>query len=414
MKKSNLFKMLLAGTLALSMTAFVACNPNDPVDPLEPVDPVGPVEAKLSAPSNFTIENNVYTFNGVDGASYYVIYFYNSASDADDDYIASTAQIKATSQNGIYSAQIYGVSAGIYNVRLFAFDSDDESSDASVLADCGIIAELSVPQIEYWYDAYANKLDLQLYNFFNYSQEDTPVVEVTVTDTETEEVFNGSFTVETIEKQYETWQTDRGNYPYVEFASLMQGHTYAISAKAVAQSDLAASSEGVVSFEEVTLGITNSSSEGFDKAWSTNVVGDSIACLDVTVKDEIVFSSENSTVNEIADGALMNFRYRQANADGRATGFKRDFGYGIIAVQDAVAAEGCAYSYTLSYAQGTNTGDGYLYLYTDGSVAFVLNAPASGVPVGASFTGGWLYLDDAQTTVAVNVSINYLVSLFAD
>ena len=420
MKKSKFLNLLLGLVLVLAMGILcAACTPaddssgSDTGSTSDSSSPGGDT-ADIAAPANFKIESNAYSFDGVEGASYYVMYFYEDASAADEDYSYALPQIRATTANDKYSGEITTVPAGTYNVRLFAFDADDMPSEAAVISDCAIVSELSAPQIEYWYDATTNELDLQLTNFYDYSTQSTPVVEVTVTDNETQATFTDSFTVENIEGMYESWTTDQANYPYIEFAALTQGHSYSVTAQAVAQSSLAASSDTVTSFESITLGTVNAASAGFDKVWSSNVVGDIIASLDVTETDEILLSSENSTVSEIADGALMNFRYRQAAASGRKDGFKRDFGYGITAVKDAVPAENCAYSYTLSYAQGTNTGDGYMYLYEDGTAAFVLNAPATGVPVGANFTGGWLYLDGEETTVAVNISINYLVDLFAD
>lgn len=114
--------------------------------------------AALPTPGDFTMsEDGTYSFTGVDGAGYYLLYFCEPGADpSDDSFIYTSEPINAVSGTTTYTGSYLDVmqaAYGEYQARVVAFPAvGDTTSSMSSPACVDFIAEgeQSLPTLEYF------------------------------------------------------------------------------------------------------------------------------------------------------------------------------------------------------------------------------------------------------------------------
>lgn len=188
---------------------------------------------RLDAPANFSIDaDGNYTFESVEGADFYLIYFCDeSSTDDNDSYLFSSQQIKEDG-SGTYQGNckdLFDYAYGGYLAKVFAFPSaeSDRVRSAAATADYYYEGEQSAPELYYLWNTFDGTLGLQVANMDVYQHEAYPQeIEVIFTNTEDPtDVVTAAFTD----------LSEDNNQIVVE--NLTRGSTYSVEATAYNESE---------------------------------------------------------------------------------------------------------------------------------------------------------------------------------
>lgn len=216
----------------------------------------------LAAPTDFSMsEDGTYTFTGVEGADYYLLYFCApDTAEGDDSFLYSSSPIPADNGAGTYTGNYLDVlqaAYGEYLARVIAFpESRDTSRSMSAPAATPFTAvgEQAAPRLEYFWDPFSDTMNLQLSNAGDYTYQAYPdKVEVTCVN-----VNDPADTVTAVLEGVSEQNVDFS-------AALTKGETYTLTAHAVSGSPYITnptSSETVVA-EDAALGELNLLSPGY-------------------------------------------------------------------------------------------------------------------------------------------------------
>lgn len=138
--------------------------------------------ATLAAPANLTVDGDNYSFDGVDGASQYLVYLCEAGSTDDNDSYIYSGVIEATGeasyQGNISEAVPHAY--GEYTLKVFAMTEDYTMSAASTAA-YSTTGELPAPDVAWSWDG-QGVLTLQLANADDYDYAAAPdAIDVTIT-----------------------------------------------------------------------------------------------------------------------------------------------------------------------------------------------------------------------------------------
>ena len=142
----------------------------------------------LASPANWTVsEDGSYSFDAVDGADYYIIYLYDTASESTSfAYMSSNIEEDGS---GTYSgalSDLFDYCFGLYNAEVIAYPAvgDDEyKKSAASECDFTVTGEVIEPEIAYLWDCFTGTLGVELINFESYQASAFPtLVEVTFTN----------------------------------------------------------------------------------------------------------------------------------------------------------------------------------------------------------------------------------------
>ena len=210
----------------------------------------------LPTPTDFVMgEDGTYSFAGVEGADYYLLYFCApDTADGDSSFLYSSEPIPSDHGAGTYAGSyldILQAAYGEYLARIVAFPAigdNSRSMSAPVAAPFTAVGEQSTPRLEYFWDPFSGTMNFQLSNVGAYTYQAYPEkIEVTCAN-----VNNPADTVNAVLEGVEPSN--------VNFSTqLTKGETYTITAHAVSGSEYVTnptSGESVVG-EEVALGELN-------------------------------------------------------------------------------------------------------------------------------------------------------------
>lgn len=320
--------------------------------------------AALPTPGDFTMsEDGTYSFTGVDGAGYYLLYFCEPGADpSDDSFIYTSEPINAVSGTTAYTGSYLDVmqaAYGEYQARVVAFPAvGDTTSSMSSPACIDFIAEgeQSLPTLEYFWDSFSDTLNLQLSNVGTYTYEAYPKeVEVVCT--------NVNDDADVVTTTLENVATDN-----IDFSvALTKGETYKISAHAVSDSDY----------------VTN------------KVSGDTLVADNMTVGDVNILSGAYSYSHGFINFPLLteNFDLVNGGSAGDMHAAICDYSYDCTPV---TPTPGSAYSYYVSI-YFADQGEGQLELYEDGTATLSHGQWAMLSP--AHIDGVWIDNGDGTATL---------------
>ena len=183
---------------------------------------------RLDTPKNFSIDTDGnYTFEGVEGADFYLIYFCDeSSTDDSDSYLFCSQQIEEDG-SGTYQGNckdLFDYAYGAYLAKVFAFPSaeSDSAQSAAATANYYYEGEQSAPEIYYLWNTFDGTMGLQIANMDTYLHEAYPQkVEVVFTDVENpSNIVTATFTD----------LSEENNQVVIE--NLTRGSTYSVEATA--------------------------------------------------------------------------------------------------------------------------------------------------------------------------------------
>lgn len=323
---------------------------------------------KLDTPTEFSIDaEGNYTFRGVDGANFYLLYLCSPEATGDgDDYLFASNPIYEDG-SGTYTGRcsdLFRYAYGEYLAKVYALPelTDTEySMSGAAHSDYRYSGEQDAPVLDYFWDTNNGKLELVLTNAETYQYQAYPdKVDVTFVNTEDETDQETVSLTEITEDNTSIWAS-----------GLKKGAAYRVTAVSESGSEFVTNpvSESTVVAEELRLGDTNLMSENYtySDGWAT-----------------FPRLMENCSL----DGGVM----------GTMTGKFGSITVDIEAEKTA-ANPGSAYSYTLKMDFGGFVMDGGLELKTDGSAEMAENG--AGPVAAGSITGSWTDNGDGTATISL-------------
>ena len=322
---------------------------------------------QLSTPANFAVDaEGNYSFDGVENASFYLIYFCEpTATEDGDDYLFASSPIY-DDDSATYTGKcsdLFQFNYGEFLVKVFAFPELTDttlSMSSAATADYVFTGTQSDPVLDYFWNTNDSTLELVLTNVDDYTYEAYPdQVEVTFTNT--------ADSVDTVTTMLEGVSAE--NYT-LTVDSLTKGATYQVTALARSSSEYVTNPESgtVTVAETLTLGEVNILSEGY--TWSDGW----------------------ATFPRLTEAFPLSGR-----SAGTMTGKQGEMSAEIEATSTA-AASGASYSYTTLVDFGGFTMEGTLDLMADGTMTFTENG---GGPISAgSITGSWVDNGDGTATLS--------------
>ena len=231
--------------------------------PSAPVNSGKPTETTpLAAPTDFSMgEDGTYTFTGVEGADYYLLYFCApDTAEGDNSFLYSSEPIPSDRGAGTYTGKyldVLSAAYGEYLARIVAFPAIGDttrSMSAPAATPFTAMGEQSAPRLEYFWDPFSDTINLQLTNVGDYTYQAYPdKVEVTCVNVN-DPADAATAVLEGVSEQN------------VDFSvGLTKGETYSFTAHAVSSSPYITnptSGETVVA-ENVALGELNLLSRGY-------------------------------------------------------------------------------------------------------------------------------------------------------
>ena len=335
---------------------------------------------QLDTPSNFTLDaDGNYSFDGVEGAEYYLLYFCApTATEDGDDFLYSSQNIPAENGTGSYSGNVNDLidyAYGSYLVKVFAFPElgyANYSMSKAATAEYTVSGAMEAPQIDYFWNTFNGTMELQLTNIDHYTYQVYPdQVEIIFTnlDNSTDQV---TVSLESPSPGHSSISTDL----------LTRGTTYHISAIASSSSEYVtnATTEAVSVSESVTLDNINVITDGF--YYTDNIKG------------ELVYPRVTLAFDLSNGGSL-----------GAPLG---TYGQCRFQVTPATPASGAQYSYDLQIEMDVWdnmvwTMAGALTLYEDGTLLLEEFGMQGPVP-SSSISGFWLDNGDGTATLCYDPS----------
>lgn len=323
---------------------------------------------KLDAPTDFSVDaDGNYSFTGVEGAEYYLLYFCAPEATSDQDtFIYSSNQIPSNG-TGSYSgrcADEFNYAFGEYLVKVYAFpdltDAEHAMSTAAT-ASYTYSGEQSTPELSYYWNTFDGTMGVQVANMSAYEFQAYPdKVDVTFTNLE-DSSDTVTVTIDGVSPVNCSAVTDE----------LTRGASYSITAVATSTNPL----------------VRNPISD-------TTVAADSVTLGDCHVYVGS-YSYSDGFANNIFNWPIVAERFDLVNG-GEAGGAPGMFmGVTIFTATPVDASAGSAYSYMIS---GGNWAQGPLELYPDGT--FTAHETGGG-PVNASTIQG-TWIDNGDGTATLN------------
>ena len=345
----------------------------------------------LATPVDFTIdEDGNYSFTGVEGADYYLMYFCDAdaSAEAEDDFLFLSDSIPADQGVETYTgncADVCTYAFGDYLVKVLAFpqlgDSTHSASEPAT-AEYTFSGYQSAPQLAYFWNTFDGTLEFQLTNADEYTYEAYPdQIDITLTDVDSGE----QTTIAMEEVQSESGQGATSmqslaeSVPSLVVDTVARDRTYQITAVAVSSNPyvLNPTSDETEVGQQVTFGASNVLSEGF--AFSDGLAHGNFSFPRVSVN----FDLENG-------GSAGDYDFG-------------DYDYSFEATP-TTPTDGSLYSYTL-VIPFVNPGiipEGMLELYPDGTL--LLYETAAGPVEAGSMEGSWVDNGDGTATLSYNPS----------
>ena len=153
-----------------------------------PTDTVDDGRTALAAPANWSVdESGNYTFDAVDGASYYIIYMYDTLSDSTSyAYMSPNLNDDGSSTYSGALSDLFDYCYGLYDAEVVAYPAVGEDtyrrSDAAH-CDFSVVGEVPEANVGYLWDCFTGTLGIELLNIEDYGASSFPTsVEVTFTN----------------------------------------------------------------------------------------------------------------------------------------------------------------------------------------------------------------------------------------
>lgn len=321
---------------------------------------------QLAAPTDFTVDaDGNYSFTGVEGAEYYLLYFCAPDATSDQDtFIYSSNQIASTGA-GNYSgrcADEFDYAFGEYLVKVFAFpdltDSEHAMSTAAT-ASYTYSGNQSAPELSYYWNTFEGTMGVQVANMGTYEFQAYPdKVDVTFTNTE------NSSDVVTV--------TIDGVSPAscaAVTSELKRGATYSITAVATSTNPL----------------VLNPTSD-------TATISSGVTLGDCHVYVGR-YSYSDGFANNIFNWPIVAESFDLANGG--------EAGSGVTCTPAASVSAGSQYSYELSAGNWMKV-TGMLELHSDGT--FDANETGAGPINAGTIQGTWVDNGDGTATLNYNHS----------
>lgn len=336
--------------------------------------------AALDAPEGFSVDaGGNYTFNGVEGADYYLLYFCApTATEDGDDFLYSSENIPAKAGTGAYSGNVNDLidyAYGTYLVKVFAFpelgDAEHAMSSAAT-AEYTVSGAMEAPQIAYFWNTFENTMELQLTNVGNYTYQAYPdKVEVTFTNV-----------ADSADQVVVSMDAPTPENNAVSSTQLARGVTYDISAVAFSGS------------EHVTNQTTDATTVGKGvTVGEINVITDDFYYTD-NIKGELVYPR-----------VRLGFDLASGGSVGDTIG---TYGACRLNATPAQAASGSSYTYDIYIEMDVWnnmvwTMSGALELYEDGTLLLREFGMQGPVPP-SSIAGFWVDNNDGTATLCYDPS----------
>lgn len=322
---------------------------------------------QLATPANFTVDaEGNYSFDGVENANFYLIYFCEpTATEDGDDYLFASSPIYddgSTTYAGNCS-DLFQFNYGEFLVKVFAFPELTDatlSMSSAATADYVFTGAQSDPVLDYFWNTNDATLELVLTNVGDYAYEAYPdQVEITFTNT-ADPADTVTAALEGVSAENYTLTVD----------SLTKGASYQVTALSRSSSEYVTTPEtGTVTVAEaLTLGEVNILSDGY------------------------TYSDGWATFPRLTEAFPLS-----GGSAGTMTGKQGEMSAEIEATP-AAAASGASYSYTIAVDFGGFSLAGTLDLMADGTMTFTENG---GGPISAgSITGSWVDNGDGTVTLS--------------
>lgn len=323
----------------------------------------------LAAPTDFTIdEAGSYSFTGVEGADYYLLYYCAPGSaETDTDFLYTSEPIRAQADGACTGLcrDVIRAPYGEYQVRAVAFPASGDTShrmSAAATADYTAVGPQSMPRMEYFWDPFVGTLSLQLANANDYAYEAYPErVEIAIANAD-DPADSVSLMLEGIAQGNTEISTD----------GLTPGARYRITAAAVSASP-----------------------------YVTNLTTDETAVADALSLGELNILTPGYAYST----GMMNYPLLWETFDLANGGEVGDLvSFGGPYTFNCVPAEpgaGCAYSYTFT-ARPFVVATGTLELMEDGTAVFT-NRNSPPLP-DSSISGVWSDNGDGTATLCFSVT----------
>lgn len=322
---------------------------------------------QLATPANFTVDaERNYSFDGVENANFYLIYFCEpTATEDGDDYLFASSPIydDGSATYAGNCSDLFQFNYGEFLVKVFAFPELTDatlSMSAAATADYVFTGAQSDPVLDYFWNTNDATLELVLTNVGDYAYEAYPdQVEITFTNT-ADPADTVTAALEGVSAENYTLTVD----------SLTKGASYQVTALSRSSSEYVTNPEtGTVTVAEaLTLGEVNILSDGY------------------------TYSDGWATFPRLTEAFPLS-----GGSAGTMTGKQGEMSAEIEAAP-AAAASGASYSYTIAVDFGGFSLAGTLDLMADGTMTFTENG---GGPIAAgSITGSWVDNGDGTVTLS--------------
>lgn len=231
-----------------------------------------PSEAALAAPQQFAVDaQGGFSFEGVEGADYYLIYLCDTQATEDGDtYLYSSEMIPSTGSGNTYVGtlgDIMDYAYGDYLAKVFAFPSLNDSNhtmSAAAVTPYTFSGTQHDPQVAYFWNTFDDTMGVQLLNVGDYTYEAYPdQVDVTFTN-----VNNSDDTVTVTLKDISP-----DNYA-ASTGDITRGETYRVAAVATSGSPYVTNpvTQEVTVTDAVTCGDANAMVLGY--IYADNIDGE--------------------------------------------------------------------------------------------------------------------------------------------
>lgn len=361
-------------------------------------------ENALGTPGDFTVdESGNYSFTGVENASYYQIFIYDTADQS--EYLSVSGQIEETG-SGTYTGNIaesltYGY--GDYTVKVIAYpDYSDNDHEKSAAASCEFVNTGTVdePAVAYYWDCFTGTMGVQLTNINAYEYQSLPTqVEVTFTN-EADSADVTTVTIEGVSLEDDIYSA--------ETTELTDGATYSIEVSAMWDETYVDNPEYTGTLDPVTI-----SSEA-------SVITEGYGYLNKDIYSDIDYPAVAENFN-LAEGGSMGVWYAftpyTVSDKGMISYVSFDGTDMNFVATPAETTDGAAYAYTFAIEVVEEGGfgsskTGTLKIYEDGtftaSVDYVEGVIAAMTTFASDIQGTWsdngdgtvnLYYDHTSTVL---------------
>lgn len=326
---------------------------------------------RLEAPTEYVIsKDGGFSFQGVENADYYVIYFCAiDAVDEDADFISSSEAIKDKGTPGeTYTGSFEDImqyAYGTYLTKVVAFPKLEDSEHSQSLAATGeysVSGAIEEPVIDYFWNTFNGEMSVQLTNAANYEYQAWPD-QIDITFANMEEASD------TLTLSFTDISSDIGG---ISTTDLTPGETYRVTVETTTENPQVTNQiiDSVLA-EELVVG-------------ENNLVTRDFVYSDGFIRDAFKFPR-----------AIAGFNLAEGGSVGEAKG---DFGYFTMEAVPVSASAGSLYTYDVSTVINVWNVVGTMELKADGT--FAMKISGEGPVVNGYIRGTWH--EDGEGTVALS------------